>query len=94
MLKKIDSYLAEYFPRLGINKNREIKRLLFEIAKRDKLKIETIVDRKIISFEQLKTLLLKKRYPLTSKTHKKENFYLMKGGLNNGKLYGALYKCR
>ena len=77
MLKKIDSYLAEHFPRLGINKKREIKRLLFEIAKRDNLKIEAIVDKKIISFEQLKTLLLKKRYPLTSKTHKKDSFYLV-----------------
>jgi len=76
MTKNIDNYLAENFPLLGINKKREIKRLLFEIEKRDKLKIENIIDEKINSFEQLKTLLLKKRYPLTSKSHKKVNFYL------------------
>ncbi len=76
MIKKIDSYLAEHFPRLGINKKREIKRLLFEIAKRDKVEINAIIDKKISSFEQIKTLLLKKRYRITYKTHKKDSFYL------------------
>jgi DNA repair photolyase len=76
MIKKIDIYLTDNFPRLGINKKREIKRLLFEIIKRDNLPIEDILNTKTSSFEQIKKLLLKKRYPSTYKTHKTNNFYL------------------
>ena len=71
LIKSIDRYLADNFPRLGINKRREIKRLLFEIAKRDNLKIEDILDKKISSFAQIKTLLLKKRYPAAYQSHAK-----------------------
>jgi len=76
LIKNIDKYLEDNFPCLGINKKREIKRLLFEIIKRDNLPIETILDKKTSSFEQIKKLLLKKRYPSTYKTHKKDSFYL------------------
>ncbi|MCG2726943.1 MAG: hypothetical protein L6420_11960 [Elusimicrobia bacterium] len=87
LIKNIDKYLANNFPRLGINKKREVKRLLFEIAKRDNLKIDDIaclcgkdalrqMDKKILSFKQIKTFLLKNRYPTVYKRHEKNIFYL------------------
>ena len=36
LLNEIDNYIKEIFPQLGLNKSREIVRLIFEISKKNK----------------------------------------------------------
>jgi len=66
-------------PFLGINKQREITRLLFEIAKKDNLDPRQILPpQKAKNFEQAKTFLLQKRYPQTFGKIKTSSYYLPK----------------
>jgi len=66
-------------PKLGINKQRELVRLLYEIGKRDKLPVEEILPfQKNACFENVKNQLLKKRYPVNFATVEKNRFYLPK----------------
>lgn len=56
----------ELLPEAGINKKREICRLIFEICKRDGLEPKQLLNgEKIKNFEQAKKLLLALRYPLS-----------------------------
>lgn len=73
----ITSNLQKKFQLFGINKIRELTRLVFEISKRDNidsLDVINFIEEK--SYEKVKEVLLKKRYPKTYSLAKKENFYL------------------
>lgn len=73
----ISSNLQERFSLFGINKIRELTRLVFEISKRENISpIDIINSIQEKSYEKVKELLLKKRYPKTYGIAKKENFYL------------------
>ena len=76
---EIEVYLAALLPKLGINKQRELVRLLYEIAKRDqKTAAEILPPEKNLNFERAKKILLQKRYPVNFKTARKDQFYLPK----------------
>ncbi len=78
-LAEIDMYLDRLLPALGINKQRELVRLLYEIAKRDGLPLaEILPNQKNLTFERAKKILLQKRYPVNFKTARKDQFYLPK----------------
>ena len=69
----------ELLPKAGINKQREITRLIFEICKRDNANPENILQQqKITNFEQAKKLLLALRYPVSYNKAQPNAFYLPK----------------
>lgn len=67
-LSQSRSLVRDRFPHFGVNKNREIVRLLYEISKR-----EEIPPKELLTFDSptafpgLKEHLLKRRFPLTSR---------------------------
>ena len=66
-VEEITLYLSTVLPDLGINKQRELGRLMYEIAKRDGLALSDILPaEKNLTFERAKKLLLQKRYPFSS----------------------------
>ena len=78
-LGEIETYLAGLLPKLGVNKQRELVRLVYEIAKRDqKTCAEILPPEKNLNFERAKKILLQRRYPVTFKTARKDQFYLPK----------------
>ena len=78
-LSEIETYLAGLLPKLGVNKQRELVRLVYEIAKRDKISAaEILPPEKNLNFERAKKILLQKRYPANFKTVRKDQFYLPK----------------
>jgi len=78
-VKEITAYLTSILPELGINKQRELSRLIYEIAKRDHLPVtEVLQPQKNLSFERAKKILLQKRYPSSFSTAPKNAFYLPK----------------
>ena len=73
----ISSNIQQKFPLFGINKIRELTRLVFEISKRDNISFKDVINEiREKSYEKVKEYLLQKRYPKTYHTAKKENFYL------------------
>jgi spore photoproduct lyase len=73
----ISNNIQKKFPFFGINKIRELTRLVFEISKRDNISsIDVINSIQEKSYEKVKEYLLQKRYPRTYGISKKENFYL------------------
>ena len=78
-VEEITLYLSTVLPDLGINKQRELGRLMYEIAKRDGLALSDILPaEKNLTFERAKKLLLQKRYPFSSSSAPKNAFYLPK----------------
>ena len=78
-LNEIELYVKEIFPQIGPNKLRELVRLIYEIAKREKVTLpEIILPSKNLTFEGAKTALLKRRYPVCFKTARRNQFYLPK----------------
>lgn len=78
-VSELEAYIKSIFPWLGINKLRELVRLVYEIAKREKIPFrEVLVPSKNLTFEQAKIALLKRRYPHTYTTARKDQFYLPK----------------
>ncbi len=76
---EIETYLAPLLPKLGVNKQRELVRLMYEIAKRDhQTAAEILPPEKNLNFERAKKILLQKRYPVNFKTARKDQFYLPK----------------
>lgn len=60
----IQDTISSRFPKFGTNKSREISRLVFEIAKREKISPANILDSIAeTSYEAVKNTLLKRRYP-------------------------------
>ncbi|MBQ3835428.1 MAG: hypothetical protein II816_07955 [Elusimicrobia bacterium] len=73
----ISKKLQQKFPKFGINKIRELTRLIFEISKKDSIEYQKVIDGIIDKdYEKIKEVLLKQRYPKTYHKTKKENFYL------------------
>ena len=69
---KIKKFVVRYYPRLGVNKNREITRLLWEISKRENIDFKTIIPRGL-NFFNLKKKLLKRRFPEATSNNEKIN---------------------
>ncbi len=68
-IRQVEVFAEQTFPDFGVNKRREIIRLLYEIAKREGCAVETILHedlRRTRSFRAVKSYLLKRRYPGTT----------------------------
>ena len=69
--------LKNQFPIFGINKIRELTRLIFEISKKEKIDFNNIINQiDETNYEKVKNLLLKRRYPQTYNIVPKDSFYL------------------
>ena len=76
---EIEAYVTSLLPKVGINKLRELVRLLYEINKRDHVALAEILPaEKNLTFERAKKLLLRRRYPVNFSTARKDQFYLPK----------------
>ncbi|MDR0820268.1 MAG: hypothetical protein LBN19_01925 [Endomicrobium sp.] len=74
-----DKVFKNRFPNFGINKSREILRLLNEISKIEKIKIESLLNdfhRK--DYKSVKEFFLKRKYPGTFGKISLNSFYLPK----------------
>lgn len=77
--EEIECYLQTVLPGLGINKQRELVRLIYEIAKRDSVTPDAVLPaEKNLNFEHAKKVLLQRRYPHAFATVAKSAFYLPK----------------
>ena len=67
-LRRSRCLVRDHFPRFGINKTREIVRLLYEISKReDTPPAAVLTSESPIEFAALKEYLLKRRFPVISR---------------------------
>ena len=74
-----EEYVQALLPKLGVNKRRELVRLVYEIAKREAIAVQEILPpQKNLNFETAKKQLLARRYPVNFKTAAKDRFYLPK----------------
>jgi len=74
-----EDYISKVLPRAGVNKRRELARLLHEISRRDHLTFEQILPlEKNLDFEKAKKILLQKRYPKNFGRVPLSSFYLPK----------------
>jgi len=65
-LNRARTLVEDKFPNFGVNKNREIVRLLYEISKREDILPESIIpDASPAGFNPLKGYLLKRRFPMS-----------------------------
>jgi spore photoproduct lyase len=63
-LEKVEFFIKNKFPYLGLNKTFQITRLLYEISKKENILPESIIDNKNLKrFKDIKEYLVKKRYP-------------------------------
>jgi spore photoproduct lyase len=75
-LSILEEYVNAAYSNFGINKKRELIRLLFEISKRDGILVEKIIQNKNIKkYSHIKNELLKLRYP-NCYLNSKNLFYL------------------
>ena len=82
-VRAVEEYVFGLLPKLGVNKQRELVRLVYEIAKRDGISLSEILPvQKNLNFESAKKQLLARRYPVNFKTAAKDRFYLPKLELN------------
>ena len=78
-INELENFVKTVLPQVGVNKLRELTRLVYEIAKRENLPPQQILTpSKNDTFESVKTTLLKRRYPVNFKTANKNQFYLPK----------------
>ncbi len=73
----IENHVKNLLPQVGVNKLRELVRLVYEIAKREHLPVQEILP-SAKTFESAKQQLLKRRYPHNFKSAAKNQFYLPK----------------
>lgn len=79
VLNELENYVKEIFPWVGPNKLRELVRLVYEISKREKVPVQSVLaPGGKQTFETTKNNLLKRRYPVNFKTASKNQFYLPK----------------
>lgn len=84
-VQEAENHVQAVLPDLGVNKRRELVRLVYEIAKRDGSSGPDILPaQKNLTFESAKKQLLARRYPVNFKTAAKDRFYLPKLELNPG----------
>ena len=73
----ISKAIQKKFSLFGINKSREITRLVFEISKRDSIEFISVINSiQETTYEKVKKFLLAKRYPKSYAVSRKNNFYL------------------
>ena len=73
----ISKAIQKKFSLFGINKSREITRLVFEISKRDSIDFISVINSiQETKYEKVKNFLLEKRYPKSYALSRKNNFYL------------------
>ena len=78
-IKQIEQYVQNLLPTLGVNKLRELVRLMYEVNKRSPQELAAILPgEKNLNFERAKKILLQKRYPRAFATAPKNAFYLPK----------------
>ena len=78
-INELENFVKTILPQVGINKLRELTRLVYEISKREnKSPQEILVPSKNDTFESVKTALLKRRYPANFKSAERKQFYLPK----------------
>ncbi len=76
---ELENYVKTVLPQVGVNKLRELVRLVYEIAKREKIAPQAVLTpSKNQNFESVKTALLKRRYPVNFKASARNQFYLPK----------------
>ena len=79
-VNEIEKYISTIFPQIGLNKSRELVRLIFEISKKTKKQAQDILPKeKVKNFEQIKKYLIKLRYKNPKNL---ANIYLPKLDLN------------
>jgi len=71
-------YTRVVFPKFGVNKQREISRLIHEISKRDKISFDAIIPPSLRSYQKIKSRLLKLRYPENFNDTDFSSYYLPK----------------
>ena len=77
--EELENYIVTILPKVGINKRRELVRLLYEIYKKSPRPPQEILPpQKNLNFESAKNRLLALRYPVNFKTARKDAFYLPK----------------
>lgn len=82
-INELENFVKTVLPKVGVNKLRELTRLVYEIAKRENLPPQQIlIPSENDTFESVKTALLKRRYPVNFKTANKNQFYLPKLEMN------------
>ena len=81
----LKNYITKRFKKFGVNKKRELTRLVYEISKRDKIspnKILAAIPDKNRSYAVLKKELLTRRFPYSSKQEETITPYLPKLEIN------------
>lgn len=79
----IKKYVNSSFSRFGINKTREITRLIYEIVKRENIPFRTVLrGLKDKDFAAIKEILLKRRFPDSYTKEYPARFYLPKLAIN------------
>ncbi|MCK5215772.1 MAG: hypothetical protein KAR05_10520 [Candidatus Omnitrophica bacterium] len=74
---EVKNYIASEFPQFGVNKQHEMVRLIYEIAKRENCPFKDVLTQEKKDdrdYEKVKTFLLKRRFPLTLKLEKNPRF--------------------
>ena len=78
-INELENFVKTVLPKVGVNKLRELVRLVYEISKRENVPPQQIlIPSKNDTFESVKTALLKRRYPVNFKTADRNQFYLPK----------------
>lgn len=75
----LEKTVQAVLPYIGVNKLRELTRLVYEICKREHVAPQDVLTPgKKANFEQIKKQLLQRRYPVNFATARKDRFYLPK----------------
>ncbi|MFH1856016.1 MAG: spore photoproduct lyase family protein [Candidatus Omnitrophota bacterium] len=78
-ISEIKKYVEENFRDFGVNKKQETERLLYEIAKREKIDFKKVagdLSEEAVDFWQIKKYLLERRFPAAVKSAPNANYYL------------------
>jgi len=83
-ISELEKQIQHVLPAVGVNKLRELTRLLYEICKRENVPPTAVLAPFTKpTFESVKKELLRRRYPVNFKTAAKNQFYLPKLEFNN-----------
>lgn len=75
--KGINKHIIKTFPNFGVNKIREISRLVYEISRRENISAAKIINPvKELSFDEAKNILVNRRFPFASVNEENLNLYL------------------
>lgn len=69
-VKEIENYVEKNFPPFGVNKKREIVRLIFEIVKRENIPFDKLISEiENNGYKKVKKFLVNRRYPNFNNDH-------------------------